>query len=338
MMNYFKYSTGSFLALVAVLVCGCGINLFGPGETAVLEMYAQLGKDMAKPQAINDEQNSEDMAQQVVSEGSSAAKRLAKSATNASASRSWVDSCGVTKKSNSFIYWEVVTDKPAQDDPQKKMTGIARVRFFYSGVDPDGSPSRLQPAAITRIYSYSFVGTEYKTWSGETDSIRVRVVFSTSGDESATPGYTTWWAKNITTGSAQYGDTAYFTLDSLDESAHIQYGGGYFYDADAENRSEQNFNFEIAVLHKNNSGTNPYARYEDNEGIMSFYLPWVNHPDDSLYFRIHFYPKYARAGAIYKNGPDGTKLVYFEKNEKTGDGHFVLYNAEGDTVRRNDSF
>jgi hypothetical protein len=319
------------------LVTGCGVNPFGPGQIGGLKMYAILGKSVAKPQNINEEQNSKQGAKEVVAEADAAAKRLAKSAES-TALRLWLDSAGIERQGSEFVYWECVTGKPSDEDPQKLLYGRSEVRFLYNGPDPAGRPGNIDQSAITDILTFTFHGVEEKTWKGEKDSVRARVTFARSGVNDVTPGFTTWWAKNITVGSDEYGDTAQFSLDSLDEAEHVQFGEGHFYDASARKENRRSWDFELQVLHKNEKGGSPYDRYQDNEGIMTFYLPWASHPDDSLYFRVHFYPDYERVGEIYKNGPDGAKLVYFEKNEKTGDGRFVMYNSDGDKIAEDSSF
>ena len=170
------------------------------------------------------------------------------------------------------------------------------------------------------------IGRETKTWNNEVCSLRISIEFTDSDVNSITPGMTTAWGRNI---SATYDlgreDTAYFALDSLDAASHIQYGEGHFYDAHTgeDNTGEPYaFDFDIEVWHRNSADSSkPYERYQDNEGIVAFYLPWGN---KTLHFRIHFAPDYERDGEIREDGPGGVVRVAFTHNEKSGAGTGIV--------------
>jgi hypothetical protein len=135
-------------------------------------------------------------------------------------------------------------------------------------------------------------------------------------------------------------DTAYFAVDSLDDVNHVQFGEGHFYDARTGKNNDEgsrSFDFTVQIIHKNSlDASKPYLRYEDNEGIVNFTIPW-GESGDSLYFTVHFYPGELRKGTIKKNGPEGVTLVEFEKNEKTGDGFVIIYDESGKEVSRENS-
>jgi hypothetical protein len=153
------------------------------------------------------------------------------------------------------------------------------------------------------------------------------------------PGLTTAWAKNISnTIALGQGDTAAFALDSLYDTA--EYGEGHFYDAHSGKQNTEgpkSFDFTLEVIHINSlDPAKPFLRYQDNEGIMHFYLPYGT-SDDSLYFTIHFFPPYSHAdydreGEIRKNGPTGPRLVYFKIKEMTQSGTVIYYDENGKEI------
>jgi hypothetical protein len=90
----------------------------------------------------------------------------------------------------------------------------------------------------------------------------------------------------------------------------------------------------MKVIHINTlDPTKPYERWQDNEGEITFTLPWGN-TGDSLYFLVHFQPNYQRWGRIYKNNANGPMLVAFVHNEKTRVGEVIYYDENGKEIGR----
>ena len=320
-----------------LLVSSCGINPFGSGQSG-LKIFAHLGKALQKPSQINDEQSSKNGSKAAVATAQGMAKRLAKSADGAGAllDPSWLKAHGIADSGDFYCYWEEVVNKPSEEDYQKKVTGRGEVMFTYDGVPTLGS---MDTAKITGIASFEMVGREYKSWNEVTDTVRVKISFLNPDTKDLTPGRITAWGKNISALQSQgQGDTAAFMLDSLDDAKHIQYGEGHFYDAHTGRTHDgdpASFDFIIQIIHKNSEDPNkPYLRYQDNEGIINFYLDQKN--GNTLYFTIHFYPKYYREGEIRRDGPDGPVLVEFDYNEKTGTGSATYYNEDGDVIGTED--
>jgi hypothetical protein len=320
---------GLLLALSGLLALGCGKNPVDEGAQG-LELFVKLGKLFAKPKAIDDEQQNKNTTKGTLSEGTAAAKRAAKAATP-QVNPAWLDTSGIVPGdiTNEYIFYEEVTNKPSEEDSQKLVTGRGEVVFQYNG-DPRVA---FDTTRILGIKSWSFIGHETKTWNSQTDSIRATVTFSNTVLTDIQPGLSTFWGKNISA-TLELGrdDTASFNVDSLDDVNSIQFGAGHFLDAHTGQDNDgaaRPFDFTIRILHK---GT--YTNYQDNEGIINFYLPW-GASSDSLYFTVHFYPLYERTGTIQKNGPAGVKLADFTYNDKSGAGSVTYYNDKGEVIASN---
>jgi hypothetical protein len=323
-------------ALVSVLA-GCGNNPFGPG-TSSLSFFAKIGKAIEKPSAINNNENSKDGSKNSISTGS-LQKSLAKSLAQDSAAPAWLTDKGLILTGDTMIYYEDVAGKPNDADPFKLSTGHGEIAFMYPGASSSLTLDNIVAANITGIYSFHFKGREVKTWSGEIDTVEYWVRFRDPTMLDFKPGQTTAWAKNISTTIALgQGDTAAFELDSLYDTA--EYGSGHFFDAHSGKQNSQgpsSFNFTLQVIHVNSlDPTQPFLRYQDNEGIMNFYLPY-GASNDSLYFTVHFYPPYNhpvydREGEIRKDGPNGPRLVYFKIKEMTQAGTVIYYDENGKEI------
>ena len=88
------------------------------------------------------------------------------------------------------------------------------------------------------------------------------------------------------------------------------------------------FDFNVQVLHKNNEDpTKPYYRYEDNEGITEFTIPYWG-TTDSLFYHIHYYPLYYRTGEIRLNEKDGELLVTFSWDVKADTGTVIIHQEQ----------
>ena len=318
------------LAMIVILAVACGTNPLGSGNPGGLKYYSLLAKQVQKPDAINDEEKSKDGAKGLVAEGTAAAKR-AKSAGGAAAPI-WILDSGVSLDlDGNLTYYEVVKDKPSEKDPDVLVTGRAEVMFKYTGTDV----VNIDPNLITDIISWNFAGREYRTWDGQTDSMIATVRFAETAVADIKPGKTNWWGMNISaTDALGKGDTASFEVDSLDDVNKIQYGEGHFLDAKSgeDNSGDPKpFDFEVEIHHKNTTGGNPYERYEDNEGVMHFSMPWGT-SGDSLYFSITFKPNWDREGTVRKNGASGPVLIRFTHNEKTGAGTVIYYDEDGNEI------
>ncbi|MBL8025976.1 MAG: hypothetical protein JNL74_06180 [Fibrobacteres bacterium] len=314
------------VSVLALVLSNCGQSPFGPGN-GDLSLFAKIGKAMGKPSSINDEQNDKQTAKAMVAEGQQAAKRLAKGESGSA----WLVSQGIEKLGGDTLkYWEVVTNKPSEDDADKLVSGRGEVLFGYSGTFTSGQD--IDGNLITKVYKWGFVGTEYKTWKAELCSIRATVDFKESLLSNPLPGMTKLYAKNISgTREKGEGDTVYMFVDSLDQVKSSQFGGGTFYDkytGSDNNGPSATFSFNLEVLHKNT-----YTDWNDNEGIMTFMYPWGN-SGDSLHFMIHFYPNYERSGEVRKNGATGPVLVKFTGNDKTGASTAIYYDEEGKEIDR----
>jgi hypothetical protein len=328
------------IIMTGLVFTGCGLNPFGEGSLGGLSIFAKFGKAMEKPNAIEEEEGSKDGSKRAVQEGVAAQQNLAKRASGQEP-EPWVDSLGLEKRGDTLIYWEHVTNKPSEEDPDKIMTGRGEVKFGYGGVEP-AQLEDVDTTKITDLYSFHFIGRELKNenWAikaGEICSLDVTVEFSTTSVEDIKPGNTRFWARNISpTIELGKDDTASFFLDDLDDVNKIQYGEGHFFDANSGDNNDEgprSFDFDLEVHHKNAVDPDkPYHRYEDNEGILRFTLPWGKSETDSLYFTIHFFPKYEREGTIQKNNADGPVLVRFKHNEKSGDGWVTYYNEDGEEI------
>jgi hypothetical protein len=327
----------ALIAIAAILligITGCGKNPFGPGAAGGLDLFAKIGKAMGKPSAINEEENDKKNAKEVVSKP--AAKRyLAKGLRTEDP---WQTGNGIIPNDDgSLTYWETVSNKPDEHDKLKLFTGRAEVVFTYNGPAP-AQPSDLNVGLIGDIISWHANGSEVKTWKKdalgnmETNSINLLITFAQGDIQqpcTIKPGVTTAWGKNISASvELGRGDTASFKLEPItDDINHIQYGEGHFYDAYNDDGESRSVDFKLEIHHKNNypelSGCpsgNPYLRYEDNEGVVTFEMPWGETGDD-LFFHIHFYPAVGttlgyRVVKIYKNDING-ELLY----EVTVDEH-----------------
>ncbi|MFC1584638.1 hypothetical protein ACFL5V_03720 [Fibrobacterota bacterium] len=331
--------TLALLLASGLVLTGCGLNPFGAGGLG-LDFYAIFAKKMEKPKAIEEEEGGKEGSKKVVKEGVAASGNLAKRAAGEDA-EPWIVEQGLEKNGDTLIYFEVVKDKPSEEDPDKIMTGRGEVKFGYSGMEPS-TLDDVDTTLITDLYSFHFIGREMKNenWvnkAGEICSLDVKVLFSSTSVNDIKPGKTWFWAMNISpTIEMGKDDTASFILDELDDALKIQYGEGHFLDANSGDNHDEGpraFDFDLEVHHKNSlEPDKPYHRYQDNEGIVRFSLPWGKDAVDSLYFSIHFYPMYEREGTIQKNGPDGPVLVRFKHNEKSGQGWVTYYNEDGEEV------
>jgi hypothetical protein len=336
MKNTLRFT--SLAAICAGLIfSGCGLNPFGSGQSG-LKIFAHLGKALQKPSQINDEQSSKNNSKASLATAQGMAKRLAKTIDGSQAvpDPEWLRAHGIADSGEYYCYWEEVVNKPSEEDVQKKITGRGEVMFTYNGVPTLGT---MDTAKITGIVSFKMIGREYKSWNEVTDSVRVKIYFHNPDTKDLTPGLITAWGKNISDLQSQgRGDTAAFILDSLDEANHRQFGEGHFYDAHTGRTHDgdpTSFDFTLQVLHKNNENPDkPYLRYQDNEGIINFYLDQKN--GNTLYFTIHFFEQYERKGEIRKDDPDGPVLVKFNFNEKTGEGQATYYNEDGDVIGTED--
>ena len=321
---------------LCALMSSCGVNPFGAGESS-LNVFAYLGKAISKPAAINSDQTGKQGSKATVADAQGMAKRLAKGTLSSVVAKPfWLDSNGIVDSSGVYTYWEAVSNKPSDEDPQKLQTGRAQVEFEYNG---DPTVGTFDTAKITAILSFEMIGREHKIWNRATDSIYAKIKFSNPVAKDMKPGEITAWSRNISDlQSLGAGDTASFALNSLDDVKHTQYGAGHFFDAHTgrfHNGDASHFDFTMELIHKNSvDTTKPYERYQDNEGIIYFYLPWQN--ADSLYFTIHFFPHYDRTGTIQKNGPNGPVLVNFNYNEKSGIGSATYYNSKGEVIQSED--
>ncbi|OGJ84893.1 MAG: hypothetical protein A2487_07280 [Candidatus Raymondbacteria bacterium RifOxyC12_full_50_8] len=308
------------LLVGGVVLAGCGKNPFGPGAAGGLDLFAKIGKAMGKPSAINEEENGKEGAKSTVTQG--AAKQFL--ARGCATQDIWQTGNGLVDSGNGILtYWETVVNKPDNQDPLKKFTGKAEVSFRYGGAVP-ALPANLNASLITDVISWKANGREIKTWhvvgsDMEIDTINVTITFSAGSLQdpaSIRPGYTTAWGKNISVlDELGKGDTASFELTSLDEATYTQVGHGSFFDAKDDNGESHTFAFDLQIIHKNSQDpTLPYLRYEDNEGVVTFTIPW-GETGDSLFFNIHFYPATDaalgyREVTIYKNTASGEKLYY----------------------------
>ena len=315
---------------------GCGLNPFGSAMAGGLKIFALVGKAMKKPSQINDEEQKKENISGNVNEGAGSAKRLANKSLRDALKPLWLDSCGASYNlgTQRWTYWENVTNKPSEEDSAKLVTGRGEVQFKYTGIL---DWPNVVAGYISDIYSWHFMGRENKTWKAEICSVDVMITFSTTTIGDIKPGTTSAWGKNISLSiEAGQGDTASFILDSLDDVNHIQFGEGHFLDAHTgkdNTEGPKDFNFNLQVIHKNSlEPTKPYLRYQDNEGIVSFTLPWEKGTADSLYFNIHFLPNYDRSGEIRENNADGLLRVRFTHNEKTNVGTITYYNEKGEEV------
>jgi hypothetical protein len=320
-----------------ILLAGCGSNPFGPG-TSSLSLFAKIGKAIEKPSAINDKENGKDGSKNMVTAGS-LQKSLAKSLSPDAVTPAWVTAKGLIVRGDTVFYYEDVTNKPKDDDPFKKTTGHGEVGFMYLGATSSLTLDNIVVADIIGIYTFHFKGREEKTWNNEVDTVEYSVRFANPTLLDLKPGTTTAWGKNISSTIALgQGDTAFFTLDSLYDTA--EYGEGHFFDAHSGKQSSEgpkSFDFTLEVIHINSlDPTKPFLRYQDNEGVMHFYLPYGT-SGDSLYFTVHFFPPYShpdfdREGEIRKNGPAGPRLVYFKIKEMTQSGTVIYYDENGKEI------
>lgn len=333
-MNLKRLTSLAAVAFTALLAAHCGTNPFGSSESG-MRIFANLAKALAKPPQINDQTGSKQSSKSMVGNARSTAKSLAKSMADATALVPfWLDSHGIINNGNgSYTYFQIVKDKPSEEDSDKLQTGRGEIVFGYNGVP---TLATLDTSKITSIASFELIGREYKTWNGETDSIHAKITFSNPDAKDFKPGRSIAWGKNISPDQSRgSGDTAAFTLDSLDDVNHIQYGAGHFFDAHTgrmHDGDSYSFDYTLQVIHKNSTGGNPYLRYQDNEGIVNFYLPRPN--AETLYFTIHFFPQYERTGSIQRDGPNGPVLVDFSYNEKRRIGSATYYNDNGKIIGR----
>ncbi len=323
-------SLKSFLTIaimmgVPLFMTGCFFmpqeNQENTEDQTVLEIYAELGKEMEEPAGVREEdQNKQHLKSQLGYHYRTREAAL------------YVDSCGLIEKAdNVYLYYETVTDKPDEADPEKLFTGRGEIEFKYPHAG--ATLFTLDPALITDIISWYGIGRDEYTWyPGLIDSVEASVEFTDTDVGTIKPGLSHFWAENISTSIALgQGDTGSFALDSLDDVSHIQYGEGRFYDAhggENNNEAPYAFNFDVEVIHKNKQDpTKPYYRYEDNEGITNFFLPYWG-TTDSLYYHIHYYPLYYRTGEIRLNKENGDLLVTFSWDVKADTGTVTIHSEE----------
>lgn len=315
----------SVLVVAGLFLAGCGKNPFGPGAAGGLNLFAKIGKALAKPSAINEEENGKEGAKNTITPNG-AKEFLGK---GLQAKEIWLVDNGITENGDGTCsYWEQVRNKPDDRDPWKLFTGRAEVNFKYGGATPV-TLANINLTLVQDVYSFKANGREVKTWHKfgdemETDTIDIMVTFSQGSiqaPETIKPGYTTAWGKNISAADELgRGDTASFSLTRLDDSAHIQYGSGTFFDAKDDNGESHSFSFDLEIIHKNSQNPDlPYLRYEDNEGVLTFTLPWGK-TGDNLFFHIHFYPPVGsvlgyREINIYKNDINGDRLYYLKSDD-----------------------
>jgi hypothetical protein len=126
-----------------------------------------------------------------------------------------------------------------------------------------------------------------------------------------------------------------FALDSLDDVSHVSFGEGHFLDAhtgDDNTGDPYAFNFKMKVFYRDSLNPNtPYARWRDNEGEVTFTIPWGRNAVDSLHFDVHFYPNYERAGTI--SDDNGKIRVQFEHNEKSLAGWVKYFDKDGKAIQ-----
>jgi len=329
------------IGIAGMLLANCGKNPLGPGAPGGLSLFAKIGKAMSKPAAVNNEQNSKDGTKSTLGSGVSKAY-LGKVLSGQAAPGVVFDTLYDMPTANTYMYQQRVADKPNDDDPMKHSTGTGEIVFKYSG-NPRVAFNAMY---ITNIISFHFIGREQKIWNNEIDSLDVTVTFSVTEIADFKPGLTTMWAKNITGDITKGdGDTAKFSVEALDETIlnhPVQSGSGVFYDAHSGNDQSgeaKSFSFNLKILFQNTQdSTKPYRRYQDNEGIITFSLPWAQ---DSLAFNIHFYSQnkllentYDREGNIYKHDENGARVVYFKSNERTGKYVIVYYDDSNKETNR----
>jgi hypothetical protein len=316
------------VAGASALLAGCGLNPWGAGQSG-LKIFAGVAKAVQKPSQIDDEKNSKDGVAAVVATG--AARRLAKGTAVAELG---VDSATIISHGgDKYTYIEYMNNKPSEEDPGRLLTGVGKVSFTYGPGDPD---SGVVEGNITAIDSFHFNGRENTTWKAEVCSLVLSVTFEDPLIASLKPGLTWAWARNITGDIARGdGDTAFVAIDELDTVEKKQYGRGHFLDAhtgDDNTGESYAFDFGFEVWHMDDNPA--YSDYSNNEGELSFALPW-GASSDSLHFQIHFYslkeyPNYRRTGTIKES--DGTLRVQFDWNEKTGTGWVTYYNEDGKEI------
>jgi hypothetical protein len=311
------------VSTMGLAMSGCGLNPFGPGQGG-LTLFANIGKAMQKPSAINDNTTEKDQTKAVVTEGKAMAKRLAK--MQSVDSDTHIVAHGIADSgAGVYAYWEQALNKPGTEDSDNEWTGIGVVSFTYTGTAP--TLTSLDTSLITGIRSFQFIGRVNKTWKGEIDSISLGVSFSNASLSNPVPGMTWAWGKNISGDITKGdGDTASFTLAEANATTYLQEGEGHFLDAHTGRDSDGDpyaFNFTLSVDHK---GT--FKDYTDNEGTVFFTLPWGKNATDSLHFQILFKPAYEREGWIRD---DNNKLrAYFKGNEKTHIGDEIIYYDENE--------
>jgi hypothetical protein len=317
------------ISAVSLLVSGCGLNPFGPSQGG-LSLFANIGKAMQKPSAINDDKNSKQGTKAIVGEASGTAKRLAK-IQGAEASDSFIIHDTIVDSGNGlYAYCQQVRNKPGEEDPENKWTGTGVVLFTYNGPLP--TKATVDTSKILGIKTFYFVGNVNKTWKLEIDSVSIGVRFTSVDKYDPKPGHIWAWGRNIS-GSIDKGDgdTAYFALDSLDDVNHVQFGEGHFLDlhtGEDNSGDAYAFNFNMKVIFINTlEPAKPYQRWQDNEGEVTFVLPWGKNAVDSLHFNVHLYPNYQRSGTIADD--KGTIRVRFTHNEKTGVGDAIFYDKDG---------
>ncbi|MBD3343857.1 MAG: hypothetical protein GF401_02195 [Chitinivibrionales bacterium] len=323
-------------AIICTVFAGCGLNPFGAGQRG-LKLFANIGKAMERPEAINEENNNKETVKAAVSSGQGMAKRLAKAQSGAA--EDWMVDNGISWSGDTLVYFEKVNDKPTEEDPDRLATGYAEVKARYTG-DRIDSLAQLQTNLIDAVYSWYFIGRERQTQGykrNEVCSLQVHIQFSNPVLGELEPGNSWFWAKNISeTDFLGKGDTTSFQLDSIDRINYTQSGEGHYYDAktgDHHDEGSRSFTYYLTVIHKNTlDEAKPYHRYQDNEGIVEFYLPWEDSESDQLYFRIYFERDYQRRGKVYEGGPNGILRIEFTHDEKMGDGEATFYDKDGNVI------
>lgn len=326
---------------LSTLMMGCGENPFGAGNFS-LKNFATFAKKMDKPKSIHEDEADKATAQAALNSAQVATTAMARmgSVAESPAATGVVDEGIEVLNDSQFVYYQELMQKPSKEDEDKLETGRAEITFSYEGSPID---SQFNPEYIIEISNWSFEGYHEKTWiTGHKDSVEISIDFSSGSQfDNLTPGLTSFRAWNVSSNKdAGQGDTAYFALDSLDDTLKQQYGSGSFFDSftgEDNDGASRTFDFDLTILHKNASDSSkPYLNYHDNEGIMEFEFVYEEGEEPlTLWFSIHFYPQYHREGEIYRvEGDDKILAARFTHNEKTGEGETIWFDDEGNEVDR----
>jgi hypothetical protein len=300
------------LTIVSALLLGlsnCGKNPFGSGFNQGLRFFVLFGKAMQKPEEQKNKQDAQAMA-------GAAAKRLAKGLS--------IDSktpLPITYDGDTAIYKELLYDEPHANNPYKRSSGTAAVRFKFGPAN----------ASIADVYSWEFSGYEVKTWAAETCTVYVTVRFEPlppgASIADAKPGLTYFYAKNITPSHKGFGDYGSFDLGYVEPNTFTQRGEGTFFDAKAEDEDgkSRTFTFYVSLDHQ---GT--FLDYSDNTGNMYFTLDRPSQ-GDQLYFNLDFTKEDSCYGHIYQDDASGRLVAMFVRDQ-AGKGYYTIYDSNGKAI------